>query len=102
MDNIELMIRDALSNDVERFEAIYYYINDISYINSNVDLTPLHNTKEDFPAGHTRLDYILEYVHYLILKGSIECLSQNGHKFYNPNLGDFKEFSKFWLKLTDS
>ncbi|MFH2138210.1 MAG: hypothetical protein ABII88_06830 [Candidatus Omnitrophota bacterium] len=110
-DVIELKIKilTFLSNDNEYFEAIYFYVNDMAYMNTNTDGTPLHSKINALTGGK-------EYNTYIVLQTIIE-MSKGGYinlfsnikdemgktslgKVGTPDFTDFEKFSKYWIGIT--
>ena len=85
-------ILDLLEMDAERFEAIYYAINDLTYINHSLDFAPLHEKAADYPEGKYSSTTLIICLGELHKEGLIE-INFDVNKSYGH-----LEFFNQWIK----
>ena len=76
-DEVIGSIQSLLALDDERFEAIYYWVNEIAYKNSNLD--PLHKSLEDLPTGDCPPKILIECLNDMRSAGNIIMACDNTH-----------------------
>ena len=103
---LESLILELLAEDDERFESIYYYVNNRPYKNMKVDCSPLYNKLEDV---YLRDDIyspteVLNCLRKLLISNYIACYQFEDNKLLKINASEFKDFSKFnthWFRITN-
>jgi len=103
---LESLILELLAEDDERFESIYYYVNNRPYKNMKVDCSPLYNKLEDV---YLRDDIyspteVLNCLRKLLISNYIACYQFEDNKFLKINASEFKDVSKFnthWFRITN-
>ncbi len=98
-----------IQNDDERFEAVYFEINNIPYINYDTAGDPLYSSLSALPqeTKHS-VKEVFETAKKLIKEGYVCCLgvikNEEKKSLYQrinaPNLTSFNVFSKYWLSIT--
>ena len=91
MDELAAEIEELLSIDAERFEAIYYYVNEIPYINLNPEMKPIHEMVEDFPVGNHTPSDVAQALKLLTQNGKVAPPLVSGAEW--PSLTDWYEIA---------
>jgi len=99
-------VLDCLSNDDERFEAVYYHVNNLVYNNDN-NCAPMHTKLNQYPTNtEFSIQILVECINLLLKEGLVELItddkSNNGVSVIHLetlDLDDFNRFLKYWLRL---
>lgn len=105
---LKYLILLSLTDDDERFESIYYSVNELPYVNPDPECGILHDSLSKFPiAKKYSVEGVFELMKGLINNRYILCLNsiRNGDKLtlkriHSPDYRKFKLFASYWLRLT--